>query len=54
MKQYLKRTWKNKLIAILLVLPCVLATQIEGDATVLVLALMVATPLFFAKRNYIV
>ena len=54
MKRYLKRTWKNKLMAIVIVLPCVVATQIEGDATLLILSLMVAIPLFFAKKNYIV
>lgn len=53
MKQYLKRTWRNKIVAILMVLPGLTLVWLYKDATMLTLLLMVAIPLFFAKRNYI-
>jgi hypothetical protein len=53
MKQYLKRTWKNKVVALLIMLPGLIPVWLDGDATVLVLTLIAATPLFFAKQNYI-
>ena len=53
MKQYLKRTWRNKIVAILMVLPALALQQLYGDGTMLVIILMVAVPLFFAKKNYI-
>ena len=53
MKQYLKRTWKNKLAAIGLIIPSLIPIWLERDATVFVLMAMIAIPLFFATQNYV-
>lgn len=53
MKEYLKRTWKNKLIALLLLVTSVIPIWLDRDATILALMLVVIVPLFFASRDYI-
>ena len=53
MKEYLKRTWKNKVMALLLLLISLVPIRLENDATMLSLMIIVIVPLFFAKRNYI-
>lgn len=53
MKRYLKRTWKNKLAALMLLIAGAIPIWFDGDATMFVLMLMVAIPLFFAKENHI-
>ncbi len=53
MKEYLKRTWKNKLIALLLLLVSAVPIWLDRDATILAMMLVVIVPLFFAGRDYI-
>lgn len=53
MKQHLKRTWKNKMVALLLLFVCLVPIWLDGDATILALMLVVIVALFFANRNYI-
>lgn len=51
--KYIRRTAKNKVVALLLI-GCGLGTNIASDdATFLVAILICAVPLFFARRNYI-
>ena len=53
MLQYLKRTWKNKMIALLLLVVSLVPIWLEGDATMLVLMSPVVIALFCANQNYI-
>lgn len=48
---YLHRTFKNKLLAMLILVAGVICTMIDNDATFLVFGLMFGLPLFFAKNN---
>lgn len=52
-KRYFRRTYKNKLCAIAMIIIGIIATNIDNDATVLVFTLLFGLPLFFAKRNHI-
>lgn len=52
-KKNLRRTYKNKLCAIALIIIGFLPIYIENDATVLVVSLMIGIPLFFSKQNHI-
>lgn len=59
MKRYIKKikrnfrkTYKNKLVAIALLLLGVLSVGIENDATFLVFTLIFAIPLFLAKEDW--
>ena len=51
MKQYLKRTWKNKLVALGLLLVSLIPVWLDRDATILALMIVVIVPLFFADRD---
>lgn len=51
--RYIRRTAKNKIIAMLLIACGVLSRIGTEDATVLVVTLIFAIPLFFARKNYI-
>ncbi len=62
MKKYIKETYKNKLVAMLLVLVGIISISpllnnigINGkpDGTAFILILITAIPLFFSKKNYI-
>lgn len=53
MKEYLKRTWKNKLVALALLVTSVIPIWLDRDATILALMLVVIVPLFFACRDHI-
>lgn len=53
MKEYLKRTWKNKLVALLLLVASVVPIWLDRDATILALMLLVIVPLFFANHDHI-
>ena len=56
MKKFIKttrRTWKNKLCAIALLIIGALATSIDGDATMMVFLMIIGTPLFLAKENLV-
>lgn len=50
---YMRRTFKNKLCAIALVIMGVLAMKLSGDATFLVLIAMIGVPMFFMNKNCI-
>ena len=55
MIKHLKRTWKNKLVALALMGLGYLSIGISNDATAFVFSSMVfGVPLFFAKRNYVI
>ena len=50
--EYLKRTWKNKLSALVLIGIGLLALAVENDLTVLVLCSVMALPLMLAKKSF--
>ena len=50
-KNYIKRTWKNKLIAIIFIILGYITTIPENDATAFVFILLFAIPLFFANKD---
>ena len=49
--EYLKRTWKNKLAAVGLIIIGLLALYLDNDITVLVLCSIFAFPLVIAKES---
>ena len=51
--KYIRRTWKNKLIAVGLVCAGMAGVVLEGDATALVLMMLLAMPMFFSSKNWI-
>ena len=53
MKEYFKRTAKNKIVAVALLAITLLPSIIDKDGTALVFIALIAIPLFFAKKNYI-
>jgi hypothetical protein len=53
MIKYLKRTYKNKAVALGLAGIGYLSTFIDGDATGCAFLMLIAIPLFFARRNHI-
>jgi hypothetical protein len=53
MIKYLRRTWKNKVAALAIAFTGYLSTFIDGDATGFVFLMLIAVPLFFARKNYI-
>lgn len=53
MIKYLRRTWKNKAVALAMAFVGYLTTGIDNDATAFVFILLIAIPLFFARRNHI-
>ena len=53
MKDNLKRTWKNKLAAIALLVVSAIPIWLDRDATIFALMLVVAIPLFFTNRDYV-
>lgn len=52
MLENLKKTWKNKLMALFLVGAGITMLVIDRDATILAVGLIIALPLFFAKKSY--
>ena len=50
-KEYWKRTWKNKILALVLLIVGSSSLLIGRDGTGLVLAIMFALPLLFEKDN---
>ena len=48
-----RRTLANKVCAVALALIGGLVTMIDGDATFLVLALMIGVPMFFAHEQWV-
>jgi hypothetical protein len=53
MIKHLRRTWKNKVAALVIAFAGYLTTFIDGDATAFVFLLLIAVLLFFARRNLI-
>ena len=53
MIKYLKRTYKNKVVALAMAGFGYLSTFIDGDATAFAFLMIFAVPLFFARRNHI-
>ena len=52
--RYLDRTFKNKIYAIIMTMLGVIAFKVDSsDATFLVFTLMIAIPLFFARKNWV-
>lgn len=51
--RYIQRTYQNKITAIALVLAGLVPVWVCGDATVLVLSLMIAVPMFFAWDQWV-
>lgn len=51
--KYIRRTWKNKLIAMALVCIGMTGVVLESDATALVLMLLLAVPMFFSRKNWV-
>lgn len=49
----LKKTWKNKVSALALLVAGIVSTIPSGDATACTILCFVALPLFFAKENYV-
>ena len=52
-KKYIRRTYKNKLCALALIILGLIFTSVSNDITVLVFLSILGVPLFFAKKNYI-
>ena len=53
MIKYLRRTWKNKVVALSVIFIGRLSLFIDSEGTGLVFLLLLAIPLFFARHNYI-
>lgn len=51
--KYIRRTAKNKMVALTLIAIGLIVRAMTGEATVLVLTLMFGIPLFLARNNYI-
>lgn len=52
-KKNLRRTYKNKLCALALIIIGIGPIYLENDATFMIFALLIGLPLFFAKQNHI-
>lgn len=51
--RYLRRTWKNKIAALVFILGGVVAATIDRECgTALIFCLLIGVPLFFTKENY--
>lgn len=54
LKRYLRKTWKNKAVALLLFVMGVITLMIDNDCTVLIVVTIVfVAPLWLAKSNKI-
>lgn len=51
--RHIRRTFKNKICAIALIVVGVITRNMTGDATVLIVMLMLGIPLFLTNRNHI-
>lgn len=52
-KSYIRRTWKNKVVALTMDIIGAIPMILDGDATAFVGMLILTFPLFFEKKNYI-
>ena len=53
MIKYLRRTWLNKVFALVFILLGYLSIKIDNDATFLLLAIMIGVPMFLSRENLI-
>ena len=53
MKEYIKRTWKNKVTAMLLLAIGYVSTLIDNDGTILAFMVIVSLPMLFIDDNLI-
>ena len=54
MKNYFQKTWKNKIVSIILTMISYYPVIADNDGTAFVLVVILfGLPLFFAKENYI-
>lgn len=53
MIKYLKRTWKNKIVALCLMQLGYMTIGIDNDVTAFAFIMLFAVPLFFAKKNIV-
>ena len=53
-KRYMRKTYKNKLCAIVLLMAGMVPVWLDRDGTALLLMLVIAIPLFFSKKNYMI
>lgn len=51
--KYLRKTWKNKVIAIAMILCGMLGVWVLEDATALVFILFIAIPMFFSRKDWV-
>lgn len=54
LKNHFRRTWMNKLCAMVLVACGLVINKIDGDGTMLVIALILGSGLFFSKENWMI
>lgn len=52
-RNYWRRTFRNKLAALSLILIGIMPLVLERDATMLAFATMIAIPLFFTRERYV-
>lgn len=52
-KNYMRETYKNKIVALLLIVLSWWSVSIDSDATGFVWMLCLAVPLFFTTKDYI-
>ena len=52
-KRNLRKTKKNKIIALIILAIGLVCAMLDGNATFLIIAMVFAIGLFFAKRNWI-
>lgn len=48
---YMRKTWKNKIYAIGLILLSMIPIYLEGEGTAFIMALLLAVPMFFSTRT---
>ena len=51
--KYMRKTYRNKLVAMGLLIPGVLAEMITNDGTALIFLMVFAIPMFFTNKNCI-
>lgn len=49
--RYMRKTWKNKIYAIGLILLSMIPIYLEGEGTAFIMALLLAVPMFFSTRT---
>lgn len=51
LKNYMRETYKNKLLALLMIILGGISAVIDKDATAFVFILLIAVPIFFINKN---